>query len=239
MFDLIVFIIIIAVIVNKVKATGQKNEKRTTYVNGKPLGKEYQSSHTTSYRQDASYSQGNSYRQNGSYSQGSSYRRNGSNSQTQKQKMQAQELQALRDKVTKNLEQMRANIYGSGQKAASQDVLSRASQNAAGQDILSRAKQNVKENDIDFMKEADKRQHEATRGAADTPVMTPSQKVAMKPEKPVGQQIGADFDEDCDIMKKLNDLMIMGYSGNLEFDRDFIAESVDMLNNYQQLGSNL
>ena len=230
MFDLIVFIIIIAVIVNKVKATGQKNEKRTTYVNGKPLGKEYQSSRTTSYRQDSSYRQGSSYRQDNSYSQAQ---------KTQRQKMQAQELQALRNKVTKNLEQMRANAYGAGQKAASQDILSRASQKAAGQDILSRAKQNVKENDTDFMKEADKRQHEATRGAADTPVMTPSQKVAMKPEKPVGQQIGADFDEDCDIMKKLNDLMIMGYSGDLEFGRDFIAEGVDMLNNYQQLGSNL
>lgn len=230
MFDLIVFIIIIAVIVNKVKATGQKNEKRTTYVNGKPLGKEYQSSRTTSYRQDTSY------RKDSSYSQGSSYSQV---QKTQKQKMQAQELQALRDKVTKNLEQIRSNVYGSGQKAASQDVLRRAGQNAAGQDILSRAKQNVKENDTDFMKEADKRQHEATRGAADTPVMTPSQKVAMKPEKPVGQQIGADFDEDCDIMKKLNDLMIMGYSGDLEFGRDFIAEGVDMLNNYQELGSNL
>ena len=224
MFDLIVFIIIIAVIVNKVKATGQKNEKRTTYVNGKPLGKEYQSSRTTSYRQDSSYRQDNSYSQA---------------QKTQRQKMQAQELQALRNKVTKNLEQMRANVYGAGQKAASQDILSRTGQKAAGQDILSRAKQNVKENDTDFMKEADKRRHEATRGAADTPVMTPSQKVAMKPEKPVGQQIGADFDEDCDIMKKLNDLMIMGYSGDLEFGRDFIAEGVDMLNNYQQLGSNL
>lgn len=224
MFDLIVFIIIIAVIVNKVKATGQKNEKRTTYVNGKPLGKEYQSSRTTSYRQDSSYRQDNSYSQA---------------QKTQRQKMQAQELQALRNKVTKNLEQMRANVYGAGQKAASQDILSRTGQKAAGQDILSRAKQNVRENDTDFMKEADKRQHEAARGAADTPVMTPSQKVAMKPEKPVGQQIGADFDEDCDIMKKLNDLMIMGYSGDLEFGRDFIAEGVDMLNNYQQLGSNL
>lgn len=53
------------------------------------------------------------------------------------------------------------------------------------------------------------------------------------------QQIGADFDDDCDIMQKLNDLMIMGYSGNLEFDRDFIAEGVDMLNSYQEFGNNL
>lgn len=91
------------------------------------------------------------------------------------------------------------------------------------QDILSRAKQNVQENNEDLLKNADRMQHEAARGAADTPILTPSEKVAMQGVKPVGQQIGADFDDDCDIMQKLNDLMIMGYSGNLEFDRDFIC----------------
>ena len=114
-----------------------------------------------------------------------------------------------------------------------------ASRAKANQDILSRAKQNVQENDEDLLKEADRMQHEAARGAADTPVLTPSEKVAMQGVKPVGQQIGADFDDDCDIMQKLNDLMIMGYSGNLEFDRDFIAEGVDMLNSYQEFGNNL
>ena len=87
--------------------------------------------------------------------------------------------------------------------------------------------------------EADRMQHAAARGAADTPILTPSGKVAMQGIQPVGQQIGAGFDEDCDIMQKLNDLMIMGYSGNLEFDRDFIAEGVDMLNSYQEFGNNL
>ena len=107
------------------------------------------------------------------------------------------------------------------------------------QDILSRAKQNVQENNEDLLKNADRMQHEAARGAADTPILTPSGKVAMQGIQPVGQQIGAGFDEDCDIMQKLNDLMIMGYSGNLEFDRDFIAEGVDMLNSYQEFGNNL
>ena len=114
-----------------------------------------------------------------------------------------------------------------------------ASRAKAGQDILSRAKQNVQENNEDLLKDADRMQHEAARGAADTPILTPSGKVAMKGIQPVGQQIGAGFDEDCDIMQKLNDLMIMGYSGNLEFDRDFIAEGVDMLNSYQEFGNNL
>ena len=114
-----------------------------------------------------------------------------------------------------------------------------ASRAKAGQDILSRAKQNVQENNEDLLKNADRMQHEAARGAADTPILTPSGKVAMQGIQPVGQQIGAGFDEDCDIMQKLNDLMIMGYSGNLEFDRDFIAEGVDMLNSYQEFGNNL
>ncbi|MCR5468750.1 MAG: hypothetical protein K6F37_07305 [Lachnospiraceae bacterium] len=33
-------------------------------------------------------------------------------------------------------------------------------------------------------------------------------------------------------MKKVRDLMIMGYGGHLEFQRDFIAEGVEMLNKY-------
>ena len=114
-----------------------------------------------------------------------------------------------------------------------------ASRAKAGQDILSRAKQNVQENNEDLLKDADRMQHAAARGAADTPILTPSGKVAMQGIQTVGQQIGAGFDEDCDIMQKLNDLMIMGYSGNLEFDRDFIAEGVDMLNSYQEFGNNL
>ena len=92
----------------------------------------------------------------------------------------------------------------------------------------------MQENDQDLLKEADHLQHEAARGAADAP----SQQVAMQPGKPVGQQIGAEFDEDCDNRKKIQDLMIMGYSGNLEFERDFVAEGVDMLNRYQEFGSN-
>lgn len=221
MFDLIVIIIVIAVIVNKVKANNQKNERKTTYMNGKPVRP--QSQNTSSYKPNNAYDQ-------------------------------AQKMQELRNKVTRNLEQMRANAQSTNNRSSqgsyqqnryqSSYTSGRSAQTntykqAVQTDILARAKQNVKENEADFLKEADKRQHEAARGAADAPVMTPSQKVAMQPDKPVGQQIGAEFDDDCDIMQKLNDLMIMGYSGNLEFDRDFVAEGVDMLNRYQELGSNL
>lgn len=231
MFDLIVIIIIIAVIVSKVKANSQKNERRTTYVNGKPVKTQSQNSGYSSYKPNNTYDQ-------------------------------AQKMQELRNKVTRNLEQMRANAQNtvnSGRSYAANGSRTNGYQQKSYQssytsnlntqtntyrqvgqpDILSRAKQNVKENEVDFLKEADKRQHEAARGAADAPVMTPSQNVAMQQVKPVGQQIGAEFDDDCDIMSQINDLMIMGYSGNLEFDRDFVAEGVDMLNRYQELGSNL
>jgi len=33
-------------------------------------------------------------------------------------------------------------------------------------------------------------------------------------------------------MKKVRDLMIMGYGGNLEFQRDFVAEGMDLINKY-------
>lgn len=123
------------------------------------------------------------------------------------------------------------HLTGAGVHTALQPGYQRGSTSATKQDddILSRAKQNVQENDQDLLKEADHLQHEAARGAADAPILTPSQQVAMQPEKAVGQKIGAKFDEDCDNRKKIQDLMIMGYSGNLEFERDFVAEGVDML----------
>lgn len=171
-------------------------------------------------------------------------------------KVKAQNQGANRNNTTyingKPVKNNRQQVYGAGQmnrqpQNYSAGQSSRQAQPYRGaqsrpqknQDILSRAKQNVQENNEDLLKNADRMQHEAARGAADTPILTPSEKVAMQGVKPVGQQIGADFDDDCDIMQKLNDLMIMGYSGNLEFDRDFIAEGVDMLNSYQEFGNNL
>ena len=72
--------------------------------------------------------------------------------------------------------------------------------------ILQSAKENVAENDIDFMKEADKKWHET-----------------VKTSRP-------DSGEDTDILKQVYDLMAMGYSGNLQFERDFLSEGMDMIN---------
>jgi hypothetical protein len=41
-------------------------------------------------------------------------------------------------------------------------------------------------------------------------------------------------DDDCSLMERVNDLMIMGYQANLTFERDFVAEGIEMLNSYEQ-----
>lgn len=38
--------------------------------------------------------------------------------------------------------------------------------------------------------------------------------------------------EESDIIKHVNDLIVTGYSGEMEFDRDFVAEGIEMLNSY-------
>ena len=211
MFELIFIIIVIAVIVSKVKAQNQgANRNNTTYINGKPV---------KNNRQQL-YGAGQVNRQAQPYR----------GAQSNRQAQPYRGAQPYRPQPSGRPVQ---NPWSQTNRGTAQ---SRPQKN---QDILSRAKQNVQENDEDVLKDADRMQHEATRGAAETPILTPSAKVAMQRVQPVGQQIGAGFDEDCDIMQKLNDLMIMGYSGNLEFDRDFIAEGVDMLNSYQEFGNNL
>ena len=217
MFELIFIIIVIAVIVSKVKAQNKgANRNNTTYINGKPVKNNRQQVYGAGQmnRQPQNYSAGQSSRQ------AQPYRGAQSNRQAQPYRPQPSGRPVQ-------------NPWSQTNRGTAQ---SRPQKN---QDILSRAKQNVQENNEDLLKNADRMQHEAARGAADTPILTPSGKVAMQGIQPVGQQIGAGFDEDCDIMQKLNDLMIMGYSGNLEFDRDFIAEGVDMLNSYQEFGNNL
>ena len=223
MFELIFIIIVIAVIVSKVKAQNQgANRNNTTYINGKPVKNNRQQL----YGAGQVNRQAQPYRGAQSNRQAQPYR----GAQPNRQAQPYRGAQPYRPQPSGRPVQ---NPWSQTNRGTAQ---SRPQKN---QDILSRAKQNVQENDEDLLKDADRMQHEAARGAAETPILTPSAKVAMQGVQPVGQQIGAGFDEDCDIMQKLNDLMIMGYSGNLEFDRDFIAEGVDMLNSYQEFGNNL
>ena len=40
-------------------------------------------------------------------------------------------------------------------------------------------------------------------------------------------------EDECSLMDQVNDLMIMGYQANLSFERDFVAEGVEMLNRFE------
>ena len=91
-------------------------------------------------------------------------------------------------------------------------------------DILSRAKENVAENEPDvFEQQAHAevcRDFRATAHAA-------SDVNTHKELSPL-----CDTGEESDIIKRINDLMITGYSGDMTFERDFIAEGVEMLNRF-------
>ena len=91
-------------------------------------------------------------------------------------------------------------------------------------DILSRAKENVQENASDKTEQQMHaevcRDYRATANA--------STDVAEHKE----QSVWCDTGEESDIIKRVNDLIITGYNGDMEFDRDFIAEGVDMLSRF-------
>ena len=262
LINLLIWIVVIYSIVKKVKPGKKNTAKRTTYINGNPVKTEKRKTANVTYgtgwnvqKKTAYQKQTTStYRSNtGSYrTENSTYRSAGSYDQT---------MRDLRDKVTKNIEKMRADAAAGTQKYRTQPHHERTAyqgQSAAygtdfyrtntgyqnvnradKDDILSRAKSNVQDNDRDLLKEIDSSQHEAARNAADQPVKSVSQSVSMEKGKPQGQQIGMEWDKDCSILGTVEDLMIKGYSGDLSFDRDFISEGIDMINRYQELGSNL
>lgn len=43
----------------------------------------------------------------------------------------------------------------------------------------------------------------------------------------------ADSNQESSVLKQVNDLIVMGYSGDLSFERDFVAEGIEMLNSYE------
>lgn len=92
------------------------------------------------------------------------------------------------------------------------------------QDILTRAKANVKEEAPDnFKQQAHAEVCAEYRSHAETaPDLKAHQ--SHSPE--------CDYEGDSDIIKRVNDLIVMGYDGAMKFDRDFIAEGVEMLNSF-------
>ena len=76
--------------------------------------------------------------------------------------------------------------------------------------ILNRADSNVNENQTDELREQF------------------YEKTGEPPKKVHGE-----CEDECSLMDQVNDLMIMGYQANLSFERDFVAEGVEMLNRFE------
>jgi membrane-bound lytic murein transglycosylase len=53
---------------------------------------------------------------------------------------------------------------------------------------------------------------------------------AMSHDTELSNQPGIDDFDTYHLMEEVNDLIVKGYDGNLEFERDFLAEATDMLN---------
>ena len=129
--------------------------------------------------------------------------------------------------VQKTTQAQRDAHYYSQQKATKdrlQQKYAVPQKPAVKSDILSRAKENVQENVPDkVVQQAHAevcRDYRATANA--------STDVAEHKE----QSVWCDTGEESDIIKRVNDLIITGYNGDMEFDRDFIAEGVDMLSRF-------
>ena len=76
--------------------------------------------------------------------------------------------------------------------------------------ILNRADSNVNENQTDELREQF------------------YEKTGEPPKKVHGE-----CEDECSLMDQVNELMIMGYQANLSFERDFVAEGVEMLNRFE------
>lgn len=129
--------------------------------------------------------------------------------------------------------QAQRDAYYYNQQAATKDRLRQkyGTQTNSGQqkpvqrgDILSKAKGNVKENEPDRTQQ--QMHAEVCRDYRDT--AHPTSNVAAHKKQSVECDTGAE----SDIIKKVNDLIVTGYSGDMHFDRDFIAEGVEMLNRF-------
>lgn len=152
-------------------------------------------------------------------------RQNGMDSTAKKQ----QELKARLEQRYGRPTAQQSGMRGNGQqRPGAQGVPHRAAQQRPGargtqreavqqQDILSRAAANVRENENDQLEQEMRVKHAGgpmTRDAHDL--------------------VGAiDITETSELMRQVSDLMIMGYQADMTYERDFIAEGVDMLNSYE------
>ena len=91
-------------------------------------------------------------------------------------------------------------------------------------DILSKARENVKETVQDAVLQ--QTHAEVCRDYRENGNVT----MHVDTHKAVSEY--CDTGEESDIIKKVNDLIVTGYSGDMTFERDFIAEGIDILNRF-------
>ena len=145
-----------------------------------------------------------------------------------KQQYQTTQRQQVQQRPVQRTTQAQRDAYYYNQQKATKDRLQQkyATQQKAApkSDILARAKENVQENEPDVMEQQVHaevcRDFRATAHAT-TDVAQHKKLSAL-----------CDNGEESDIIKRVNDLIVTGYSGDMNFDRDFIAEGVDMLNRF-------
>ncbi len=140
--------------------------------------------------------------------------------QTQQRMADPQRAKSVYEKQTKMYTYQ--NSGAAGQQTAN-DILARANRNVMEQEA-EREKQEVKEQKAGMTKE-----QQTAKAREQKKQQLIQQKLEQTKE---AEQVAAENDAE-DLMREVEDLMIMGYDGTLEFERDFVAEGVDMLNRIQ------
>ena len=179
--------------------------------------------------QSKNYGRPQNYQQPQNYQRPQGYQ-TGSNGNPNIAQMQA-EVTRKQQELKTRLQQKYAGAAGTNTRPVQQNVPYRAPQqtlqNSMPQqrpaqrisqqnEIMGRAIANVKENEVD---ELERNQFAVVKNETSADVHN---------------IIGIiDVAKSSELMAQINDLMIMGYRTDLSFERDFVAEGVDMLNSYE------
>ena len=214
-------LIIIGLIIWFVISRNKKNKKgaqRGTVSNGKRIdtavvnANSYQRS-SAYYKQTALNANGQRPVQNNNYQQRSVQ----NNAYQQRGKQQELKRRLQQKYVNAGKQQLQGNTY---QKPVQQ-----------AEDILSRAKSNVQENVGDNLKN---KMLQESGGGTYTAAGVMKVVENIPAEQTVYDINGysglVNINRESDILKQVNDLIVTGYSGDLSFDRDFVAEGIEMLN---------
>ena len=129
---------------------------------------------------------------------------------------------------TKSVYEKQTKVYtyqnsGAARQQTANDILARANRNVMEQEA-EREKPEVKEQKVGMTRE-----QQTVKAREQKKQQLIQQKLEQTKS---AEQVAAENDSE-DLMREVEDLMIMGYDGTLEFERDFVAEGVDMLNRIQ------